>query len=253
MNGMQMSPEFRLFSPETGTDYRIYVEIPTDESAEAGLWPVVLLLDGDDQFPAGVEAYRALRAVGAVRPLLLVGLGYGASYREPQNRRGRDYTPVAHGDEPTSGGADAFLGFLTARLWPELNRRYPVDESVRGIAGHSLGSLLVLHALFQTAPFFTHHLASAPSIWWADRALLGVVERLRLSQAGLRARLFLGVGEEDSESMTGDLALLEAQLKKRPFAELEVRSKQFPRRNHFNVLPDAFSAGFETLFGTRTK
>jgi predicted alpha/beta superfamily hydrolase len=248
-----MSPGFRLFSPETGTEYRIYVEIPTAGSAEAGPWPVVLVLDGDDQFSAGAAAYRALRMVGAVRPLLLVGVGYGASYRQPQNRRGRDYTPVAHGAEPTSGGADAFLGFLTARLWPELNRRYPVDESLRGIAGHSLGSLLVLHALFQAAPLFTHHLASAPSIWWADRALLGAVERLRLSQAGLRARLFLSVGEEDSESMTGDLALLEAQLKDRPFAELEVWSKRFPRRNHFNVLPDAFCAGFEALFGIGPK
>jgi len=124
---------------------------------------------------------------------------------------------------------------------------------VRGIIGHSLGLLLVLHEVFQTAPLFTHHLASASSISWADRALLGAVERLRLSQAGLRARLFLSVGEEDSESMTGDFALLEAQLKDRPFAELEVWSKRFPRRNHCNVLPDAFSASFGTLFGTGPK
>ena len=243
-----VSPAFSLRSPETGTDYRIYVAPPA--AAEGpGPWPVVVFMDGDDQFAAGVAAYRELRALGAVPPLLLVGVGYGASYAKPENRRGRDYTPVAHRDEPTSGGADAFLEFLTATLWPELVRRYPVDENVRGIAGHSLGSLLVLHALFKKQPFFTHHLASAPSIWWAERALLGAVENFRAAQAALPAKLFLSVGEKDSASMTGDLALLEAQLAAKPFAGLDVVSRRFPKKNHFNVLPVAFETGLAALFG----
>ena len=243
-----MQPAFKLLSPETGTDYRIYVEPPIPGDGP-GPWPVVLCMDGDDQFAAGVAAYRALRAAGKVRPLLMVGVGYGASYAKPENRRGRDYTPIAHADEPASGGADAFLKFLTKTLWPELARRYPGDTAVRGIAGHSLGSLLVLHALFQKKPFFTHYLASAPSIWWAERALLAEIERLRAKQAALPARLFLSVGEKDSASMTGDLALLEAQLAARPFAGLAAVSRRFPRKNHFNVLPDAFGAGLGELFG----
>jgi predicted alpha/beta superfamily hydrolase len=247
-----VKPAFSFPSPETGTDYRIYVSPPAAAEG-SGSWPLVLFMDGDDQFAAGVAAYRELRPSGAVSPLLLVGVGYGASYAKPENRRGRDYTPVAHGDEPTSGGADSFLQFLTATLWPELVRRYPVDENIRGIAGHSLGSLLVLHALFQKQPFFTHHLASAPSIWWADRALLGAVENFRAAQVALPAKLFLSVGEKDSASMTGDLALLEAQLAEKPFAGLDVVSRRFPNKNHFNVLPDAFGAGLGALFGSKEK
>jgi len=241
-------PAFSARSSETGTDYRIYVSSPTAPEGP-GPWPAVLFMDGDDQFAAGVAAYHELRASGAVPPLLLVGVGYGASYAKPENRRGRDYTPAAHSDEPTSGGADAFLQFLTATLWPELERRYPVDENVRGIAGHSLGSLLVLHALFQKKPFFTHHLASAPSIWWAERALLGALEEFRAEQAALPAKLFLSVGEKDSASMTGDLALLEAQLAAKPFVGLNVVSRRFPKKNHFNVLPVAFETGLAALFG----
>lgn len=250
-----MSPAFTLHSPETGTDYRIYVETPGaaagGDSATAGPWPVVLFMDGDDQFSAGVAAYRELRDTGVVPPLLLAGVGYGASYAKPENHRGRDYTPAAHSDEPTSGGADVFLQFLTATLWPELARRYPVDASVRGIAGHSLGSLLVLHALFQEKPFFTHHLASAPSIWWAERALLAHVEKLRAGQAALPAKLFLSVGEKDSASMTGDLTLLENQLAAKPFTGLEIVAQRFPKKNHFNVLPVAFGAGLRALFAPR--
>jgi predicted alpha/beta superfamily hydrolase len=143
------------------------------------------------------------------------------------------------------------LKFLTVTLWPELVRRYPVDPARRGIAGHSLGSLLVLHALFQPRPFFTHFLASAPSIWWADRAILGQAAALRARQSHLPGRLFLGVGENDSESMTADLTLLETQLAARPFSGLDIDSRRFPDRNHYDVVPDAYAAGLKALFGTK--
>ena len=243
-----MTPTFTLHSPETGTDYLIYVDEPAAVRTP-GPWPLVLFMDGDDQFAAGVAAYREARDAGKVPPLLLAGVGYGASYSRPENRRGRDYTPGAHTDEPGSGGADAFLKFLAVTLVPELARRYPLDGERRGIAGHSLGSLLVLHALFQEKPFFTHHLASAPSIWWADRALLGQVKKLRERQAALPAKLFLSVGEKDSPSMTGDLSLLETQLVEKPFAGLEIATQRFAKKNHFNVLPAAFGAGLAVLFG----
>ena len=242
-----MNPAFNLASPETGTEYRIYAEAPGATSP--GPWPVVLFLDADDQFPIGVAAYRKQLAAGRVPPLLLVGVGYGASYAKPANKRGRDYTPVAHPDEPASGGAAPFRNFLTGTLWAELRHRYPVRRDARGIAGHSLSSLLVLDALFQPQPFFTHYLASAPSIWWANQAMLEEAALLRRRQAVLAARLFLCVGEDDTASMTGDLAQLERQLAAEPFTGLEITSRRFSNRNHYNVLPDAFGAGLVYLFG----
>ena len=243
-----MKPTFKLHSPETKTDYHLYIEAP-DAQLTPGPWPVMLFMDGEDQFSFAVAAYRELRAAGRVPPLLLAGVGYGASYAKAANKRGRDYTPAAHSDEPTSGGAAIFMQFLRETLWPELARRYPVSPTVRGIGGHSLGSLLVLHALWQEPILFTHYLASAPSIWWADRHILGEGVRRRDRDAALPARLFLSVGAEDSASMTGDLTLLEQQLAARPFTGLELTVRRFPGRNHFNVLPEAFGAGLTDLFG----
>jgi predicted alpha/beta superfamily hydrolase len=237
---------FTLPSPETGTAYPVYFETPAP--GEPGPHPAVLFLDGDDQFRHAVEAYRALRTAGKIAPLVLVGLGYGASYTKPGNKRVRDYTPTAMATEAESGRADDFLKFLTATLWPELTRRLPLRDDVRGIAGHSLGSLFVLHALWQRKPFFTHHLASAPSLWWADRAILCDAQALQRMGVALPAKLFLSVGEEDSASMTGDLTLLEDQLAALPFPQLEVLSHRHPGRNHFDVLPDAFRAGLAALF-----
>ena len=242
-----MKAAFTLEWPEAATTYHVALHSPADEGL-AGPWPVMIFLDGDDQFPAAVAAYGAARAVGAVRPLLLVGLGYGASYRKPANRRGRDYTPTAHADEPGSGGGEAFLEFLQNVLWPALASREPVDPTCRGLGGHSLGALLVLQALFQARPFFSHHLASAPSLWWDNRSILALAGIRHATGEPLAAELFLSVGEDDSASMTGDLALLESQLIGAPFDGLRVHTARFAQRDHFTVLPDAFGAGLRQLF-----
>lgn len=243
-----LKPTFTLHSPETKTDYVIYIHAP-DTTEQAGPWPVVVFLDGDDQFQSAIVAYKARREINAVPPLLLVGVGYGASYAKPANRRGRDYTPTAHSDEPTSGHAAEFVDFLQFTLWPELARRFPIDDKVRGIAGHSLGSLLALYALLREPIFFTHALASAPSIWWDNRSILQLIKARHDRNATLPATLFLSVGERDTESMTSDLNQLEQQLRDSPFAGLQVISRRFPGKNHFNVLTDAFGAGLESLFG----
>lgn len=237
--------DFILHSPQTGTDYRIFVE-PPDAKQEP--WPAVAFMDGDDQFRFAGEAYRTLQTTERITPLLLVGVGYGASYTKPGNRRIRDYTPTAMATEPGSGGADAFLAFLTDTLWPELGARYPLHGDLRGLAGHSLGSLLVLYALFQRELFFNRFLASAPSLWWDGRALLCHADRLQRTGIALPARVFFGLGENDTPSMTGDLERLEAQLDARPFPQLKVISRRLAGHDHYNVLPEAFRAGMQRLF-----
>jgi hypothetical protein len=49
--------------------------------------------------------------------------------------------------------------------------------------------------------------------------------------------------------MTKDFDLLKNQLTARPFERLQVDSKIFLKRDHYNVLPDAFGAGLGGLFG----
>ncbi|MEO6569277.1 MAG: alpha/beta hydrolase-fold protein [Opitutaceae bacterium] len=238
---------FKLRSPETNTEYSIFVAAAREPRSTRPR-PAMLLMDGDNQFRPAITAYRKLRRARRIPAMVLVGVGYGAGYGKPANRRGRDYTPTAHHYEPESGGADAFLKFLEYTLWPELVRRYALHPKIRGIGGHSLGSLLVLHALWRLPLFFTHFLASAPSIWWDNRSILKITAKRRTRAATLPAKLFLSAGERDTESMLRDLALLERQLVARPFRELSVTSRRFPQRNHYNVMPDAFREGLIALF-----
>lgn len=235
-------PAFILSSPETGTDYRIHIRKPN----APGPWTAVVILDGDDMF---THAVKAREKSDVTTPLLIAGVGYGGSFAKPVNKRARDYTPVRAHEEPTSGGALRFRRFLKQTLWPELARRYPLRDDVRGLAGYSMGGLLVLDALFQPKPFFTHHLAGSPSIWWGDAAILTQVARIHTRNPALAGKLFLSVGEKDSKSMTGDLTLLENQLKSLGFPNLELTIRRFPRKNHFTSLPVAFTTGLAALFG----
>ena len=247
MTPPQPSPTFHLTG--LGTRYSFYVEPPPAPAAEP--WPVVLCLDGDDQFSTLCEARKKLAAKHPLPPLLLVGIGYGASYQKPGNHRARDYTSVAIEGAPDGGGADAFLDFLTTQLWPELAKRYPIHPDIRGIAGHSLSALFALHALFKPAPFFNRILASAPSIWWGDRILLQQAADLRAAQSTLPARVFLSVGLKDSPSMVTDLDLLEKQLAQKPFSQLHIHSERFPEHNHYNAIGVGFRAGLTSLFSPK--
>jgi predicted alpha/beta superfamily hydrolase len=244
----QAAPAFVSRSARTGTDYRIYVDAP-DPGRTPGPWPAVLLMDGDFLFDFAVGACRSLVESGRIPPTAVVGVGYGASFGEPGNFRGRDYTPTPSADEPTSGGADQFLDYLAGSLWHELSRRYPLREKGRALAGHSVGSLFVLYALFHGKPFFDLALASAPSIWWDDRSLLRLAAERRTRSATLRGHLYLCVGADDTPSMTGDLELLGAQLAERPFKGLKVESAKFSGHDHYNVVPTSLREGLAALLG----
>lgn len=240
------APALRLRSPETGSEYAVYVD-PAEAPPSEAPRTAVLVMDGDVFFDPAVEAARELEAAAAVPPLLVVGVGYGAGFGQPGNRRGRDYTPTASPLEPESGGAEAFAAFLQRTLWPELAGRRALRDDRRIIAGHSLGALPGLHALFRPAPFFNRVLASAPSLWWDDRAPLSAIAAFRDRQASLAGSLFLSVGARDTASMTGDLALLRRQLAERPFDGLRVVSETFAGCDHYNVLPLALRAGLRSL------
>ena len=249
---------FSINSPQTGTDYRIFVEAP-ETADEPGPWPALLFMDGDDIFKFAITAYSELRASNAVPPLLLVGVGYGAipmlfgdwttfTFTKSVNRRLRDYTATHMQTEPESGGAHAFVAFLADTLLPELAQRHPVRSAACGLAGHSLGALAVIHALFQAKPVFTRFLASSPSLWWDDRSPLKPIATRRENSPKLSAKLYLSVGSDDAPEMTGDFTLLEQQLTTNPFDGLELTIRRFPQRDHYNVIVEALREGMLKLF-----
>jgi predicted alpha/beta superfamily hydrolase len=260
---------FVSHSAKLGTDYLVFAETigeaaasPSASPAAASSsafttapLPVVVVVDGDYMFEPLVAAANALHRENKIPPVLLAGIGYGKPFGSPLNKRGRDYTTSRGEEEPDSGGARQFFTHLTGQLWSELDRRHPVDKNRRVIAGHSLGGLFALHALFQSKPFFNAAIVGAPSLWWNNHRYPGQLARFHkrhpafAASLAAPARLFLGIGENDTESMTGDFARFEKQLAGAPFENLAVHAKRFPRHDHYDLLPVLFRAGLVALLG----
>lgn len=186
-----------------GGRYRVLVSWPDSPPPAAG-YPVLYVLDGDDNFATVTETARRLARYAersGVGPGLVVGIGY-----DGPNRRSLDYTPVVMTRprvpgmpvEPT-GGAAAFRAFLTAELRPFIERTYRVDRARQTLMGHSYGGLFVVDTLLQHPDLFQTYVAVSPSIWFADRHIRNGEADFarRLRAAGGRPTLLITMGSEE--------------------------------------------------------
>lgn len=159
-----------LASTATGTTYSLYVSLPDSYAFGASAsYPLLFLLDGDAYFTEVRARARSQCSSGLMAEAIIVGIGYGSG----EDRRNRDYTPtdlagIKTDSGAASGGAAAFLAFVSGELLPWVEAQYRVssERSLRGIMGHSYGGLFALYALFHASDHFGLFIASSPSIGW---------------------------------------------------------------------------------------
>lgn len=180
--------------------------------------PVLYVVDGDILFGMAAEIARAVSSVAAFPAHYVVGIGYDADYADFLKLRTADLTPpigaaaldklgaiaaAIGGDE--SGGADAFLAFLTGTLRSEIAARYPkTAEGAQILFGHSLGGLFAAHALLTRPDSFAAFIASSPSLWWNGFAIQGELPAFagRLAALPRQPRVFIDVGAKEQDLPT---------------------------------------------------
>lgn len=260
-SGTPLSPaagwtEWTQFSQKGNREYRIMAAFP-EAPPPAGGYPVIYALDGDAVFYTLAESARLqTRKPHGYDPVVIVGIGYPS--REPfdMERRCFDFTMPADKKDlpqrpgginwPDNGGADLFLDFVESELAPQIGKHALIHPGRQAIFGHSLGGLLVLHALFARPQAFRYFIAGSPSIWWNNKALLQ--EKKALEQAWMKRkpegplpRLLITLGEEELGHMISDAEELVQDLESlAPFgfsSELVI----FPGESHVSVLPAALS------------
>jgi len=157
-----------------GEAYRIMIAWPDAPPPPAG-YPVLYVLDGEDNFAIAALTARRLARAGArsgVADGIVVGIAAG-----PLERRVRDYTPATPGwtipaTMPASGsktgGAEAFLDLVERQVQPLVRQHWRVDRSRETLLGHSFGGLLALHAALTRPAMFDGVVAVSPSLWFGD-------------------------------------------------------------------------------------
>ncbi len=280
--------EDRLVTAKNGEQYRVMISWPKGKAPEAG-WPVIYLLDGDENFLVTTSILRRLAGTpkaakqNGISAGVIVGIGYPG-----ESKRDYDYTPPAEPGPPEtyvdgrpypprpSGGADKFFEFLQNELKPAIEKDYPIDRTRQVLYGNGFGGLLALHVLFNHPETFQTYIASSPSVWWNNRYILQEEKAFaeRVSRKPVNARLFITVGEFEQsltpiEAAWPDKEREEHALKigrrrmvdnTREFAwrlqglensGLQVTHRIFPGESHVSVGPMAAGPAIQFAFPAR--
>jgi len=264
-----------------GRAYRVFIWIPEVDPPEGG-FPVIYVLDANTQFPMASDMVRTWSLGGAIRPAILVGIGYPTNrLAETMVLRFKDLSLPATGEWMESsvhpmggitpeqvGGVDEFLAVIEDEIKPVVSAMAPVNLAEQTLMGHSLGGLTVLRALFTRPQSYTRFVAASPSIWWADMAILQDEPAFaaQVAAGGIAPKvLILAGGQEQSVdiaavnhfksretaqavakycAMVDNAEALAARLSALKGAEgYEVSSFTFEGEGHMSVVPAVVSRG----------
>lgn len=239
----------RTMRARNGKEYRIFIATPVEQAPPRG-WPVIYVLDGNAWFTTGVQQSRLVGrnpAQFGTLPAVVVGIGYQGERYFNMARRVPDFTPPAPVREkqpegwPQPGGADEFLDFIDAELKPAIAAEYKVDPARQVLFGHSLGGLLVLHALFTRPDSFETFGAVSSSIWWNDYFILEEAKAFteRRAEAARKPRLMLTVGGSELPDMVKDSERMNRTL--RSFKGVDLHFAKLAEEDHVTVVPPAFT------------
>lgn len=269
---------YDLKSAINNRTYRIFVSIPNDKPPKDG-FPVIYLLDGNRNFATASDDLKLA---------VVVGIGYPTNhYAEMLSDRTKDLTTPISADRLKTfkqrypgvykqspdviGGMDDFLRVIEHEIKPFIGKLAPINTNQQALFGHSLGGLTVVHALFTEPTAFQTFIASSPSIWWDEKAVLhdepNFAREVTMGRAEPRVLINVGSLEQYAEGlepgttpaqardaqMVGNAVNLGKQL-----AELKGRSPYlvktvvFDGETHLTVTPAAISRGLEFAFGAES-
>ena len=162
---------FTVASRVLGEARSINVHTPPGyHASSARRFPTLYMPDGglDEDFPHVVHTVDSLIALGAIRPVIVVGI--------PNTERRRDLTgPTRVATDsaiaPRVGGSAAFRRFLRDELIPAVRARYRTTAE-RAIVGESLAGLFAVETLLAEPMLFDHYVALDPSVWWNGGTLV---------------------------------------------------------------------------------
>jgi predicted alpha/beta superfamily hydrolase len=195
---------FTVQSRALGEQRRINVYTPQSYRTSRGRFPVLYMPDGglDEDFPHVIRTVDSLISLGAIRPIIVVGI--------PNTQRRRDLTGPTrfHSDSaiaPRVGGSAAFRSFIGTELIPKIDELYRTTPE-RGIMGESLAGLFVVETFLQKPALFTHYIAFDPSVWWNGGALIDSAQS-RIASIGGKARTLYVVTSVEPSTAVGSAKL----------------------------------------------
>lgn len=278
---------FDFTSQITGREHRLFISVPTGDAPPEG-FPVFYIFDGNGCFATVAEIMRSRAPADGLRPVIVVGIGYATDdLMTAMVLRMKDLSTPASAEwlatlpfvipgltVELTGGLDDFIRVVEEEIRPAIARLAPTNPSDQTVMGHSLGGLAVLRMLFTRPERYRTFVASSPSIWWSDQAILADEKSfcVRVAAGEASPRLLIEVGGREQTAEPSALrhfkSMAEAQASA-DFCGMVAKARALGQRlkavkgsdgyvaetvvftdeGHGSVLPAAISRGLQFALG----
>ena len=227
-----------LWSTTLQEQRRVIVSLPQHYEQSKRSYPVLFLLDGDEQFlhVAGILQFLASSWIERMPEMILVAI--------VNTDRSRDFLPAtAKPEREGVHAADKFLAFIANELIPWTNAHYRAAP-YRVLAGHSDGGLFTAFAFANRPDAFQAYFAMSPALNGDAVVTAKLEQNLRsLRQA---PPLFLSWSGTDYGIRTATEALI-AKLQANP-VQGRWTHREYPQDTHASTIHRAIYDGLEWLF-----
>lgn len=116
--------------------------------------------------------------------------------------------PIAKGDTPCTGGADAYLVFLTEKILPAVAEVLGGKPVYRALAGYSLAGLFAVYASYHTDAFT--RIASASGSFWYPKFLAYAKEH---EMRRVPEKIYFSLGDKEAHTRNPYLSCVEEHTK----------------------------------------
>jgi predicted alpha/beta superfamily hydrolase len=168
-------------------DYTIYVNLPSGYDTTKISYPVLYLTDGDWNEITAMDCFSMLDQDYETIAPIIVGIGYGTR----PNMRSRDL-------DPATGGPN-FLAFIEQEIMPFIKSKYRANGD-NALYGYSFGGEFTTSVLFDHPGLFNTVFIGAPGD--SGRKLVPAAQKYFASYAGLKCKVFVGVGSYEVETVS---------------------------------------------------
>lgn len=230
--------EHRLMhSKVAGHDYDIYIHFPAGYDTATRKFPVLYVVDGDNDFSPSLEYLGLMMAEYHIREPILVAIGDGGPIGTPGNKRNRDFTPTATKGMPESGGAPVFLGFIEKELIPLIDSKYKADPADRTLYGYSMGGLFGTYVLFTKPTLFKNILIGSPALGYNNGQIFDIEKEYAATHRELPVHVFIEVGELETPGQKVPNKKLVELLNDRQYKNLDLHTTVIDKVTHLTGKP----------------
>lgn len=234
-----------------GRHYQLHVGLPSSYAKEtAKRYPVVYVTDGYWDFEKLRVIHGALVYDKVVPEFIWVGLGYAGKELNYGNLRRWELSPVPFGGggSEESGHAADFLKTIETEIIPFIEREYRVDPSYRVLGGASLGGLFTLYAMYSKPELFQGYVAATPAVVVGNDWLLGYEEEFAKSGKGIKARLYVTGGGNESPGFLGGILRYNQRVASRKHDGLVYKFRIIEDERHAGMQLESYTRGLRFVF-----